>query len=758
MSEDLKKDALHYHRHPRPGKLEIKATKPLANSRDLALAYSPGVAYACTEIEQDPLTAADYTARGNLVAVITNGTAVLGLGAIGSLASKPVMEGKAVLFKEFADIDVFDIEVDELDPQKFIDTVARLEPTFGGINLEDIKAPECFIIEKGLKERMGIPVFHDDQHGTAIVVAAAIYNGLRVVEKQIDEVRLVASGAGAAALACLDLLVEMGMRRENITVTDIVGVVYEGRTEEMDPYKARYAVKSDKRTLAEVLPGADIFLGLSAAGVLKPEFLKEMAPRPLIMALANPTPEIMPELAIEARPDAVIATGRSDFPNQVNNVLCFPFLFRGALDVGATEINEAMKMAAVRAIADLAKAETSDIVRSAYGGQDLQFGPGYLIPKPFDPRLMGYVAPAVALAAMESGVATRPLKDLNAYRERLNHTVYRTGMMMKPVFDLAREKARRVVFAEGEEERVLQVLPQIVDQGIARPIVIGRRAVIEQRVKKLGLGVEIDEDFDLIDPHDHDQYFSYAEAYYKQVARKGYSPIEARYFLRTNSTVLGALMVRQGRADAMICGTRGRYSDHLQHIEEIIGKAPGVNKLTAMNALVMNSGTLYMADTYVQEEPTAEDLAEIVRLCSREVRWFGEEPRVGMLSHSDFGTRDTPSARKMRKACELIREAQPELEIEGEMGASFALSLKALKARFPDARLKEPANLLVMPNLDAANISFNMARQLADGIAIGPILVGTAESVHIVTASTTVRGLLNMTALAAVRSGSINKR
>ncbi|MES9903593.1 MAG: NADP-dependent malic enzyme [Sedimenticola sp.] len=753
MSEDLKKSALNYHRYPRPGKLEIKATKPLANSHDLALAYSPGVAYACSEIAQDPLKAADYTARSNLVAVITNGTAVLGLGAIGSLASKPVMEGKAVLFKEFADIDVFDIEVDELDPEKFIDTVARLEPTFGGINLEDIKSPECFIIEKGLKERMSIPVFHDDQHGTAIVVAAAIYNGLRVVGKKIEEVKLVASGAGAAALACLDLLVELGLRRENITVTDIAGVVYEGRTKEMDPYKARYAVKTEKRTLQEVLPGADIFLGLSAAGVLKPDYLKEMAEQPLVMALANPTPEIMPELAMEARPDAIIATGRSDFPNQVNNVLCFPFLFRGALDVGATEINERMKMAAVRAIADLAMAEASDIVRSAYGGQELQFGPDYLIPKPFDPRLMGYVAPAVAKAAMESGVAQRPLVDIRAYRERLNNTVFRTGMVMKPVFDLAREKARRVVFAEGEEEKVLQVLPQIVDQGIARPIVIGRRTVIEQRLKKLGLSLEVDEDFDLIDPHNHDSYFSYAEAYYKQVARKGYSPIEARYFLRTNSTVLGALMVREGRADAMICGTRGRYTHHLQHIEEIIGKAPGVNKLAAMNALVMSSGTLFMADTYVQDEPSAEDLAEIVRLCSREVRWFGEEPRVGLLSQSTFGTRDTPSAKKMRRAYQLIREAQPELEIEGEMSASLALSIKKLRKRFPGSLFKGSANLLVMPNLDAANISFNMARHLADGIAIGPILVGTAESVHIVTANTTVRGLLNMTALAAVRAG-----
>jgi malate dehydrogenase (oxaloacetate-decarboxylating)(NADP+) len=753
MSEELKKSALDYHRFPKPGKMEIKATKPLANQRDLALAYSPGVAYACKEIEANPVTAADYTSRGNLVAVISNGTAVLGLGAIGSLASKPVMEGKAVLFKEFADIDVFDIEVDELDPEKFIETVARLEPSFGGINLEDIKAPECFIIEKGLKERMNIPVFHDDQHGTAIVVAAAIYNGLRVVEKEIGEVKLVASGAGAAALACLDLLVEMGLKRENVTVTDIAGVVYEGRTEEMDPYKARYARDTEARTLAEVMPGADIFLGLSAAGVLKPEYLKEMAENPLIMALANPTPEIMPDLAQAARPDAIIATGRSDFPNQVNNVLCFPFLFRGALDVGATEINEEMKMAAVRAIADLAMAETSDIVRSAYGGQDLQFGPGYLIPKPFDPRLMGYVAPAVAQAAIDTGVAQRPMEDMNAYREQLTNTVFKTGMTMKPVFDSARDKARRVVFAEGEEERVLQVLPQIVEQGIARPIIIGRREVIERRVKNLGLGVEIDEDFDLVDPHNHDDYFDYVDTYYKQVARKGYSPIEARHFLRTNHTVLASLMVKLGRADAMICGTRGRYPDHLSHIEEIIGKRHDVNKLTSMNALVMHTGTLFITDTYVQEDPTAEDLVEIVRLCSEEVRWFGEEPRVGLLSHSNFGSRiSSPSSQKMRKAYELIRQEQPELQVEGEMHSDMALCFEMLKNRFPDTNLSDAANLLVMPNLDAANISFNLAKVLADGIAIGPILVGAAESAHIVTPSITVRGLLNMTAIAAVRA------
>ncbi|OQX30313.1 MAG: NADP-dependent malic enzyme [Candidatus Sedimenticola endophacoides] len=752
MSDDLKQSALDYHRYPKPGKLEIKAIKPLANQRDLALAYSPGVAYACKEIEADPLSAADYTSRGNLVAVITNGTAVLGLGAIGSLASKPVMEGKAVLFKEFAGIDVFDIEVDELDPEQFIETVARLEPSFGGINLEDIKAPECFIIEQGLKERMNIPVFHDDQHGTAIVVAAAVYNGLRVVGKAIDEVRLVASGAGAASLACLDLLVAMGMKREHITVCDQTGVIYSGRGERMDPYKARYARETEARTLADALPGADIFLGLSVAGVLKPEYLRGMAEKPLVLALANPTPEIMPDLALAERPDAIIATGRSDFPNQVNNVLCFPFLFRGALDVGATEINEQMKMAAVRAIADLAMAETSDVVRSAYGGQELQFGPGYLIPKPFDPRLIGYVAPAVARAAMESGVAQRPLDDLRAYRERLNNTVFKTGMTMKPVFDSARVKARRVVFAEGESAKVLETLPQIVEQGIARPIVVGRREVIRQRIADLGISVEMDEDFDLVDPQDFDEYPRYVEAYYARVARKGYSRIEARRYVRTNTTVLAALMVRLGRADAMICGARGRYHDHLRHIEEVIGRAPGVGRLTALSALVLKRGTLFMADTYIQNDPSAEELAEIVRLCAREVRWFGEEPRVGLLSHSDFGTHNTASAEKMRRAYELISQTQPELQVEGEMGASFALSIEALKKRFPATRMQAPANLLVMPNLDAANISFNIVRQLADGIAIGPILVGTEKSAHIVTSNVTVRGLLNMTAIAAVRS------
>ena len=752
MFEDLRKSALDYHRLPSPGKLEIKATKPLANQRDLALAYSPGVAFACKEIEENPVSAADYTARGNLVAVVTNGTAVLGLGNIGGLASKPVMEGKAVLFKEFANIDVFDIEVDEQDPQKFIETVARLEPSFGGINLEDIRAPECFVIEKGLKERMNIPVFHDDQHGTAIVVAAAIYNGLRVVGKKIDEVRLVTSGAGAAALACLDLLVEMGLKPENILVTDIAGVVYTGRQEAMDPYKARYAVETGKRCLREVLPGADIFLGLSAGGVLKPEYLAGMAERPLIMALANPVPEIMPDQVKAVRPDAVLGTGRSDFPNQVNNVLCFPFLFRGALDVGATRINEAMKMAAVRAIADLAVAGTSDEVRSAYSGQNLRFGSDYLIPKPFDLRLMECVAPAVARAAMESGVAERPIEDLDAYQRHLHHSVFRTGMTMKPVFDLAREKPPRVVYAGGEEEKVLQVAQQVIDQGIASPILIGRRSVVSGKIEDLGLSIRVDRDFQLVDPQDHPYYQEYCEAYFALVARRGYSPVEARSLVRTNSTVLAAMMVRQGHADAMLCGLLGRYQKHLRHIEEILGLADGVTKLTSLNALVLHSGTLFITDTYVQEDPDVDDIVEIVRLTTEEVRRFGIEPKVALVSHSNFGTHDTASSRKMRDALQLIRTQLPHLEVEGEMHADLALSEDMRNTRYPGLAYSGAANLLVMPNLDAANISFNILKVLADGIVIGPLLVGAAKSANIVTPSISVRGLLNMTALAAVRA------
>ena len=752
MSDELKQRALDYHRLPKPGKLEIRATKPLANQLDLSLAYSPGVAAACKEIERDPLTAADYTARGNLVAVISNGTAVLGLGAIGGLASKPVMEGKAVLFKTFADIDVFDIEIDERDPEQLIETIARLEPSFGGINLEDIKAPECFIVERALKSRLKIPVFHDDQHGTAIVVAAAVLNGLRVVGKEIGEVRLVTAGAGAAALACLDLLVELGLKPQNILVTDLAGVVHAGRSEEMDPYKARYAADTPHRTLEQALEGADVFLGLSAAGVLKPEWLPRMKTRPLVLALANPVPEIMPDEVRRVRSDAVVATGRSDFPNQVNNVLCFPFLFRGALDCGATEINEAMKIAAVRAIADLAMAETSDVVRSAYGDQRLKFGPDYLIPKPFDPRLIACVAPAVAEAAMASGVATRPIENLDHYRQTLNNRVYRTGMTMKPVFDHARTLVQRVVFAEGEEDRVLQAAQQVLEQGIARPILIGRGEVVQQRIAELGLSMTPGGDFELIDPQHNPRYEDHVAAFYQRAKRRGYSPAEAREQVRNNATSLAAALLRTGEADAMICGVVGRYLAHLEQIALVVGKAQGVRQLTSMNGLVLHSGALFISDTYVQVDPTAEDLAEITRLCANEVRRFGIEPKVALLSHSNFGSHETPSALKMRDALRIIRRAQPELEIEGEMRADLALAESIRQQRFPDALLDGRANLLVMPNQDAANIAFNLLKVLGGGVAIGPILLGAARSAHVVTPSITVRGLLNMTAVAAVQA------
>ncbi|AHF02980.1 malic enzyme [Marichromatium purpuratum 984] len=753
MSEEFDQSALEYHRYPKPGKLEIKATKPLANQRDLALAYSPGVAAACREITKDELAASEVTARGNLVAVISNGTAVLGLGAIGGLASKPVMEGKAVLFKQFADIDVFDIEVDERDPEAFIETVARLEPTFGGINLEDIKAPDCFIIEKALKERMGIPVFHDDQHGTAIVVCAAILNGLRVIGKDISKVRLVTAGAGAAALACVDLLVTLGLPKENITLTDIAGVVREGRTEEMDPYKGRYAKVTEQRTLAEAIEGADIFLGLSAAGVLKPEWLGKMAESPIIMALANPVPEIMPDLAREARPDAIIATGRSDYPNQVNNVLCFPFIFRGALDCGASEINEAMKAACVRAIADLAMAEPSDIVRAAYGGHQLSFGPEYLIPKPFDPRLMEHLAPAVARAAMESGVATRPIVDLEAYRRDLHARSHRTGIAMKPVFDQARIAPKRVVFAEGEEDRVLQAAQQAVAEGIARPLLIGRPEVIGARIEALGLSMRPEQDFEVVVPCENPNFENHWQAVYDRVQRRGYAPDETREYIRNDPTVLAAAMVRCGDADAMICGVVGRYARHLRHVEEVIGTAAGVTHLTAMNAVVLEKGPLFIADTYVQADPDAEQLAEITRLCAAEVERFGLTPKVALLSHSNFGSHNSPSAQKMHNALQLLREQAPELEVEGEMHANLALDPEGRLARFPNSRLTGAANLLIMPNQDAANIAFNLLRMRDEGASLGPILLGSAHVAHIATPSTTVRGLLNMTALAAVQAG-----
>jgi len=756
MPDELKRDALAYHRYPRPGKLAIQATKPLANQRDLALAYSPGVAAACEEIVADPVNAAHYTARGNLVAVITNGTAVLGLGAIGGLAAKPVMEGKAVLFKEFADIDVFDIEIDERDPERLVEIIAPLEPSFGGINLEDIKAPDCFIVEEALRRRMGIPVFHDDQHGTAIVVAAAVLNGLRVVGKTIRDVRLVTAGAGAAALACLDLLVGLGLRREHIIVTDIAGVVFEGRTEEMDPYKARFAVDTPHRTLEQALTGADIFLGLSAGGVLKADWLPAMAERPLILALANPVPEIRPEEARAVRSDAILATGRTDYPNQVNNVLCFPFLFRGALDCGATEINDAMKRACVEAIAGLARAQPSDIVRRAYGGLELRFGRDYLIPKPFDPRLMEHIAPAVARAAMGSGVASRPIADLDAYRQALSNRVYRTGMTMKPVFDQARAAVQRVAFAEGEDDRVLQAAQQAVEQGIARPVLIGRRAVIETRIAELGLDLVPDQDVKLLDPATNPDYEAHVAAFYGRAKRRGYAPPEARDHLRRNNTALAAVLLRTGAADALICGTVGRYSHHLRQIELVIGRARGVHHLAAMNAIVLKQRPLFIADTHVQLDPDATAIAEITLLCAEQVRRFGIEPKVALLSHSNFGSHDDPAAQKMHDAVRLIRRASPELEVEGEMRANLALSDAVRSERFPDSLLEGSANLLIMPNQAAANIAFNLLRVLCregiGGTTIGPLLLGAARSAHIVTPGATVRGLLNMTALAAVHA------
>jgi malate dehydrogenase (oxaloacetate-decarboxylating)(NADP+) len=752
MSEKLTKNALEYHRYPQPGKLEIKATKPLANQRDLSLAYSPGVAAACAAIADDPAAAADYTGRGNLVAVVTNGTAVLGLGAIGGLAAKPVMEGKAVLFKQFADINVFDIELDERDPQQLVETIARLEPNFGGINLEDIKAPDCFVVEEALRERMRVPVFHDDQHGTAIVVCAGIINGLRVVGKDIADVKLVTAGAGAAALSCLDLLVKLGLRRENILVTDIAGVVYEGRAEAMDPYKARFAADTPLRTLEQCLKGADVFLGLSAGGVLKPEWLPGMGSRPLIFALANPEPEILPEAARAVRPDAIIATGRTDYPNQVNNVLCFPFLFRGALDCGATEINGAMKSACVNAIADLARAQPSDIVRKAYGGKELRFGPEYLIPRPFDPRLMEYLAPAVAEAAMTSGVASRPIEDLDAYRQALHHSVFQTGMTMKPVFDSARQAVKTVVFAEGEEDRVLQVIPQVLEQGIANPLVLGRCAVITDRIAELGLDVVPGQDFEVLDPLDNPHYQDHLDTYYRKVYRRGYAPAEAQGFIRRNTTALAATLVEAGDADAMICGVVGRYRRHLEQIEMVIGMAPDVKCLAAMNAVVMRTSTLFIADTYVQENPAAEALAEITALCADEVRRFGIEPKVALLSHSNFGTHDDSSARKMRDALTLIRRNLPDLEVEGEMRADLALSESVRKERFPGSALSGRANLLITPNQDAANIAFNLLHVVGEGTAIGPLLLGAARSAYVVTPGITVHGLLNMTAIAAVRA------
>jgi len=752
QERNIREESLAYHRRPPHGKIALLPTKQLTNQRDLALAYSPGVAAACDEIVRDPREASNLTARGNLVGVVTNGTAVLGLGNIGALAGKPVMEGKAVLFKKFAGLDCFDIELDERDPDKLIDMICALEPTFGGINLEDIKAPECFYIERKCRERMKIPVFHDDQHGTAIIVGAAVLNGLRVVGKQFKDVKVVCSGAGAAALACLDLLVELGVRRENVFVSDIKGVVYQGRTEEMDDNKARYAQPTPARTLAEILPGADIFLGLSAGRVLKPEWLPKMSDKPLILALANPDPEIMPDVAKAARPDAIIATGRSDFPNQVNNVLCFPFIFRGALDVGATTINEAMKLAAVRAIADLAMVEQSDIVASAYNlHETLPFGPDYLIPRPFDPRLIVKIAPAVAKAAMESGVATRPIEDFDAYRLRLQSFVYHSGLLMKPVFSAAKQAPKRIVYAEGEDERVLRAIQVVVDEGLAKPIVVGRPSVIHRRLERAGLRLKPGVEFEVINPEQDDRFRDYWTNYYELMQRKGVSQEYAQTEMRRRSTLIGAMMIHRGDADGMLCGTFGTHQMHRRYIEQVIGRRAGVNTFGAMNAVLLPARTVFMADTYVNADPTAEQIAEITVLCAEEIRRFGITPKAALLSHSSFGTSDHPSAVKMRNALQLIRSKARDLEVDGEMHGDAALSETVRMAVFPNSRLKGEANLLIMPTLDAANIAFNLLKVASGaGVTLGPILLGVAKPAHILTPSATVRRIVNMTALTVV--------
>ena len=751
--QDIREASLEYHRRAPAGKIALMPTKQLTNQRDLALAYSPGVAAACDEIVRDPNEASTLTARANLVGVVTNGTAVLGLGAIGPLAAKPVMEGKAVLFKKFAGLDCFDIEINELDPDKLVDMIVALEPTFGGINLEDIKAPECFYIEKKCRERMKIPVFHDDQHGTAIIVGAAVLNGLRVVGKQLDKVKLVCSGAGAAALACLDLLVSLGIRRDNIYVSDLEGVVYQGREKLMDDHKAVYMQPTSARKLADILPGADIFLGLSAARVLKPEWLALMAQDPLILALANPEPEIMPDVAKLARPDAIIATGRSDFPNQVNNVLCFPFIFRGALDVGATTINEAMKLACVRAIADLALVEQSDIVATAYGIESLSFGPEYLIPKPFDPRLIVNIAPAVAQAAMESGVATRPIPDFDAYRMRLTNYVYSSGLLMKPIFDAAKKSPKRIVYAEGEDERVLRAAQVVVDEKLAFPILVGRPAVLERRIERFGLRLKAGVDFEMINPESDPRFKEYWTEYYRLTERRGVSQQYAQVEMRRRHTLIGAMMIHKGEADGMLCGTFGNHALHRFYIDQVIGLRKGVTTYAAANALMLPGRTVFIADTYVNPDPSAEQLTEITLLAADEMRRFGITPKVALVSHSSFGTSDEPSARKMQRALGLIQATDPDLEIDGEMHGDAALSESVRKAVMPNSRLTGEANLLIMPTLDAANISFNLLKASSGGgVTLGPILLGVAKPAHILTQSATVRRIVNMTALAVVDS------
>jgi len=757
MDETQKKSALEYHRLPRPGKISVTPTKALVNQRDLALAYSPGVAAACEEIVRDPAEVRNLTSRGNLIGVITNGTAVLGLGAIGPLAAKPVMEGKAVLFKKFAGIDCFDIELNERDPDKLVEIIAALEPTFGGINLEDIKAPECFYVERKLRERLKIPVFHDDQHGTSIIVGAAVYNGLRIVGKDISQVKLVCSGAGAAALACLDLLVSMGLKMENILVSDIAGVVYEGRKQEMDTNKARYAKSTAARTLNDIIGGADIFLGLSAGRVLKPDMVKRMADKPLILALANPEPEILPELVKEARSDAIIATGRSDYPNQVNNALCFPFIFRGALDVGATQINEAMKLAAVYAIADLATAEQSEIV--SYRQQNLRFGPDYLIPNPFDPRLITVIAPAVARAAMESGVAERPLEDPASYRISLQQFVYHSGLIMKPLFTAAKTgPKRRIVYAEGEDERVLRAVQVVVDEGLAKPILIGRPEVLRRRIERYGLRIRPDVDFEVVNNDWDPRFRDFWTEYHRLTERRGVSVQYAQIEMRRRLTLIGAMMMHRGEADGMLCGTFGTYNLHLHYIDQVIGRRAGAKHYYAMNLLMLPNRTVFICDTHVNADPSAEQVAEMTLLAAEEVRRFGIVPKVALLSHSSFGSSDAPSAEKMRIALGIVNRLVPDLEIEGEMHGDAALSESVRRNAFPNSRLKGDANLLIMPTLDAANISFNLLMTTAgNGITIGPVLLGAAKPTCIVGPAATVRRVVNMTALLVADANAVRE-
>ncbi len=756
LEKDLREAALEYHQYPTPGKISVRPTKGLTNQRDLALAYSPGVAYACDAIVEDPHNASLYTSRANLVGVVTNGTAVLGLGNIGPLASKPVMEGKGCLFKKFAGIDVFDIELAENDPDKLIEMIAALEPTLGGINLEDIKAPECFYIEKKLKERMSIPVFHDDQHGTAIISAAAMLNALKLIGKELGLVKVVCSGAGAAAISCLDLWCDLGIKRENITVCDSKGVIYVGRDANMEPTKARYAQDTAARTLGDAIVGADVFLGLSTAGVLKPEMLSTMAKQPIVFALSNPTPEIMPELARATRPDAIIATGRSDYPNQVNNVLCFPFIFRGALDCGATRITEEMKLACVRAIAAMAEEEVSNEVAMAYPGQELAFGPEYLIPKAFDPRLITTIAPAVAQAAADSGVATRPITDMAAYKEKLKGFIYHTGVGMRAVFTAAKQGAvKRIVYSEGEDERVLRAVQIILEERLAKPILIGRPDVIAMRLEKIGSRLRMGEHFEVVNPNSDERYKECWASYHQLMKRHGVTVEIAKIRLRQDSTIIGAMLVKLGYADGLICGVSGRFAHHLRQVEEIIGKAPGCGTLAAMNHLLLPGRALFLCDTHVNENPDAAQVAEIAHLAADAVRRFGIQPRVALLSHSNFGSSASASATKMAEATRLLHARAPGLEADGEMHGDTALDEDIRHRSDPESPLTGEANVLVMPNLDAANISYNLLKMTGgEGITIGPILLGTARPVHVLTSTATVRRLVNMTALAVVDAAS----